>query len=171
MNLERTISQNRTDSPMKISDILTEDVIATRLPGNDKDEILDNMIKLASHSPNIIDKEKVRTSILERERIMSTGVGRGVAVPHSKCDGVTDTVTAFAITEKPVDFQSLDNQPVQLIFLLVGRENSVGAHLKLLSRISRLMSSDAFRDKLVGAATPADVIDLFRKEEEQYFDN
>jgi len=156
---------------MKISDILTEDVIATRLPGRTKDEVLENMIALASRSPNMTDKAKVRASILERERIMSTGVGRGVAVPHSKCDGVSDTVTAFAVTAEPIDFQSLDNSPVQLIFLLVGRENSVGAHLKLLSRISRLMSSDTFRDKLIAAATPKDVIELFRKEEEQFFDN
>jgi mannitol/fructose-specific phosphotransferase system IIA component (Ntr-type) len=117
------------------------------------------------------DKEKVRAAILERERIMSTGVGRGVAVPHGKCDGVSDTVTAFAVTDKPVDFKSLDGQPVQLIFLLVGRENSVGAHLKLLSRISRLMSSDGFRNKLIAANSPAEVIELFRKEEEQYFEN
>lgn len=156
---------------MKISDILSEDVIATHLAGRNKDEVLENIIALATHSPNMTDKAKVRASILERERIMSTGVGRGVAVPHSKCDGVSDTVTAFAVTAQPVDFESLDNAPVQLIFLLVGRENSVGAHLKLLSRISRLMSSDAFRDKLIAAATPKDVIELFRTEEEQFFDN
>ena len=136
---------------MKISDILTEEVIATHLPGNTKEEVLDNIIELAAHSPNMKDKEKVRAAILERERIMSTGVGRGVAVPHGKCDGVSDTVTAFAVTDKPVDFKSLDGQPVQLMFLLVGRENSVGAHLKLLSRISRLMSSDGFRNKLIAA--------------------
>ena len=156
---------------MKISDILTEEVIATHMQGNTKEEVLDNIIELAAHSPNMKNKEKVRAAILERERIMSTGVGRGVAVPHGKCDGVSDTVTAFAITDKPVDFKSLDGQPVQLIFLLVGRENSVGAHLKLLSRISRLMSSDAFRNKLIAANSPNDVIELFRKEEEQYFEN
>jgi fructose-specific phosphotransferase system IIA component len=156
---------------MKISDILTEEVIATHLPGNTKEEVLDNIIELAAHSPNMKNKEKVRAAILERERIMSTGVGRGVAVPHGKCDGVSDTVTAFAVTDKPVDFKSLDGQPVQLMFLLVGRENSVGAHLKLLSRISRLMSSDGFRNKLIAANTPAEVIELFRKEEEQYFEN
>lgn len=156
---------------MKISNILTEEVIATHLPGNTKEEVLDNIIELAAHSPNMKNKEKVRAAILERERIMSTGVGRGVAVPHGKCDGVSDTVTAFAVTDKPVDFKSLDGQPVQLMFLLVGRENSVGAHLKLLSRISRLMSSDGFRNKLIAANTPAEVIELFRKEEEQYFEN
>lgn len=156
---------------MKISDILTEEVIATHLPGSTKEEVLDNIIELAAHSPNMKNKEKVRAAILERERIMSTGVGRGVAVPHGKCDGVSDTVTAFAVTDKPVDFKSLDGQPVQLMFLLVGRENSVGAHLKLLSRISRLMSSDGFRNKLIAANSPAEVVELFRKEEEQYFEN
>lgn len=156
---------------MRISDILSEQVIATQLAGDNKDDVIEAVIDLAAKSPHVKDIEKVRSAIMEREKIMSTGVGRGVAVPHGKCDGVTETVAAFAVTAEPVDFKALDDQPVQLIFLLVGRENSVGVHLKLLSRISRLMSNDAFRAKLIAATSPAVVMELFRKEEEQYFES
>ncbi len=156
---------------MRISEILTEQVIAVGLAASSKDDVLEKMIELVGRSPSVKDLDKVRNAILERERIMSTGVGRGVAVPHGKTDGVTDTVAAFAITAEPVDYKALDDQPVQLVFLLIGRENSVGVHLKLLSRISRLMSNEQFRSRLLATKSPAEVLDLFRKEEEHYFEN
>ncbi len=156
---------------MKISDILDESVVRVHLKGKSKDEIINEMIAIVNHSSKITDIEKVREAIFEREKIMSTGVGNGFAIPHGKSDAVLDIVAAFAITEEPIDYESLDEQPVHLIFLLVGKDSMVGPHIKLLSRISRLMNKEDFRKKLLDAKTSKEVIEIFKNEEAQYFEN
>ena len=155
---------------MKISDILTDDLVVTGLQGKTKDDIIDAMIDLVANSPKVLDKEKVRKAIFERERIMSTGVGNGFAIPHGKTDAVTDIVAAFAVTAEPIDYQSLDEKPVRLVFLLVGKDNLVGPHIKLLSRISRLMNKEDFRKRLLTQQTAREIIEMFRQEEATYFE-
>jgi mannitol/fructose-specific phosphotransferase system IIA component (Ntr-type) len=140
------------------------------LSGETKEDIINGLVELVSQSPKILDKEKVRTAILDREKIMSTGVGNGFAIPHGKTDAVTDIVAAFCVTAKPISYQSLDEIPVRLVFLLVGKDNLVGPHIKLLSRISRLMNKEEFRTKLLSMKTPQEVISLFRQEEASYSD-
>lgn len=156
---------------MKISDILDESVVKTNLLGKTKDEIITQMIDLVGTSKKVLDKEKVKDAIFEREKIMSTGVGNGFAIPHGKTDAVSDIVAAFAVTAEPIDYQSLDEQPVRLVFLLVGKDSMVGPHIKLLSRISRLMNKEEFRKKLLSAASSKEVLEIFRAEEATYFDN
>jgi fructose-specific phosphotransferase system IIA component len=153
---------------MKITDILNENVIRTNLPGTTKEEIINGMIDLVSTQAHVIDKEKMRMAIFEREKIMSTGVGSGFAIPHGKTDAVSDIVAAFAVTAQAIDYQSLDDQPVRLVFLLVGRDNMVGPHIKLLSRISRLMNKEDFRKQLLEAKTSREIFEIFQKEEEAY---
>lgn len=155
---------------MKISDILEERLVMTNLQGNSKEDIINTMVNLVAQSPKVIDKEKVRSAIFEREKIMSTGVGNGFAIPHGKTDAVSEIVAAFGITAEPINYQSLDEKPVRLVFLLVGRDNLVGPHIKLLSRISRLMNKEEFRNKLLGLQTPKEVIDTFKQEEASYFE-
>ena len=155
---------------MKISDILEEKLVATNLPGNSKDQIINALVEIIAQSPKVIDKEKVRTAIFEREKIMSTGVGNGFAIPHGKTEAVTDIVAAFGITAEPIDYQSLDEKPVRLVFLLVGKDNLVGPHIKLLSRISRLMNKEEFRSKLLTVNTPLEVLNIFKQEEAAYLE-
>jgi fructose-specific phosphotransferase system IIA component len=155
---------------MKISDILTENLVATGLAGESKKEIIDAMISLVATSPKVMDREKVRKAIFEREEIMSTGVGNGFAIPHGKTDAVADIVAAFAVTARPIDYQSLDEKPVRLVFLLVGKDSLVGPHIKLLSRISRLMNKEDFRKRLLDMKTPQELIEAFRQEEATYFE-
>ncbi len=155
---------------MRITDVLEEQFIHTNLPGTSKEEIINSMIELVASSKNVIDKEKVRQAILEREKIMSTGVGNGFAIPHGKTDAVKDIVAAFAVTERPVDYQALDDQPVRLVFLLVGKDSLVGPHIRLLSRISRLMNKEGFREELLKSKSPKEVLELFRREEAAYFE-
>lgn len=155
---------------MKISDILTEDLVVAGLKGSSKNDIIDAMVDLVALSPKVLDKEKVRSAILERERIMSTGVGNGFAIPHGKTDAVSEIVAAFAVTEEEIDYDSLDEKPVRLVFLLVGKDNLVGPHIKLLSRISRLMNKEEFRKRLLLVSSPKEIIDLFRQEEASYFE-
>ncbi len=154
---------------MHISSILDTQFIAIKLQAESKEDVLNQMVDILGASPKVLDLERVRKAIIERERIMSTGVGHGFAIPHGKTDALTDIVAAFAITAQPIDFQALDDQPVRLVFMLVGNETHVGTHLKLLSRVSRLMNSDSFRSQLLQASTPDAVMDLFNQEEGRYF--
>jgi len=155
---------------MKISDILTEDLVVSHLKGTSKEEIIDAMVDLVATSPKVLDKAKVREAIFDREKIMSTGVGNGFAIPHGKTDAVTEIVAAFAVTEREIDYDSLDEKPVRLVFLLVGKDNLVGPHIKLLSRISRLMNKEEFRTQLLSTGSAKEILDLFRHEEATYFE-
>ena len=155
---------------MKISDLLTEELVITHLEGNSKDDIINRIVDLVATSPKVLDKEKVREAVFEREQIMSTGVGDGFAIPHGKTDAVSDIAAAFAITAEPIDYESLDEKPVRLVFLLVSKANMVGPHIKLLSRISRLMNKAEFRNKLLQVASPKEIIQMFQEEEATYFE-
>lgn len=155
---------------MKISEILSPEVIAVGLDVSDKDDSIQKVINLAARSGKIVDLEKVTRTIFEREKLVSTGVGKGFAIPHGKTDAISDITAAFAITKKPVDFDSIDGEPVSFIFLLIGKENLLNTHIKLLSRISRLMNKDEFRDKLSEAKTSEEVLNIFKEEEKNYFD-
>ena len=155
---------------MKISSILNEELIKVPIPGDTKEEVINAIIDVAAKSQKVKDLEKVRQAIFEREKIMSTGVGKGFAIPHGKTDAVTDIVAAFGITEKPIDYESLDHEPVRLLFLLIGKDSLVGAHIKLLSRISRLMNKEDLRRKLLDSSTPAEILEVLRQEEMNYMD-
>ncbi len=155
---------------MKVSELLNEDNVLLNVEAKDKYELIDKLIDLAAKSGKIIDKEKVRNCVYEREKILSTGVGKGFAVPHGKTDAVSDIVLAFAITKEPLDYEALDNQPVRLVMLMVGKDSLVSSHIKLLSRISRLMNNDEFRENLLNAKSKEEILEIFRKEESNYFD-
>ena len=155
---------------MKITSILTEDLIKVNVPGESKDDVINAVIDLAAKSQKIKDIDKVRHAIFEREKIMSTGVGKGFAIPHGKTDAVSDIVAAFAVTEHPIDYQSLDHEPVRLLFLLIGKDSLVGAHIKLLSRISRLMNKEELRTRLLQASTSQEILQILKEEEMNYLD-
>jgi fructose-specific phosphotransferase system IIA component len=155
---------------MKISDILSADVIAVNMEVADKEDALKKIIALAANSKKILDINKLSETILEREKLVSTGVGKGFAIPHGKTDAISDIVAAFVITKEPIDFDSIDGEPVRFIFLLVGKETLLNTHIKLLSRISRLMNKDEFRQKLLEAKTSEEVLNIFKDEEKNYFD-
>src|SRR3989339_196541 len=118
----------------------------------------------------ILRVDKIIPSLQGREKIMSTGVGKGFAIPHAKTNSVNEIIAAFGKLDEPIDFQALDEQPVNLVFLLVGKENLVGPHIKLLSRISRMMNKDEFRESLSKAKTAKEIYSLFENEEKQYFE-
>jgi fructose-specific phosphotransferase system IIA component len=155
---------------MKISDILSPEVIEVNLDVADKDDAIKKIIDIAARSKKILDINKVTETIFEREKLVSTGVGKGFAIPHGKTDSISDIVAAFVITANPIDFDSIDGEPVRFIFLLVGKETLLNTHIKLLSRISRLMNKEEFREKLLEAKTKEEVLAIFKEEEKNYFD-
>jgi fructose-specific phosphotransferase system IIA component len=155
---------------MKISDILTEDVLALRMEAKDKTDAINRMVDLANMSGKITDVEKVRAVVFEREKLVSTGVGKGFAIPHGKSDDISDIVAAFAVLAEPIDFDSIDSEKVVFIFLLVGKDSMLNTHIKLLSRISRLMNKDEFRSNLLKAQSTAELLQIFKTEEQNYLD-
>ena len=155
---------------MKVADLLKDGFIIAELKGSSKDEVINELIELFKGDSRVNDLDKVKEAVLEREKIMSTGVGKGFAIPHGKTNQVNEILGAFGKSTKPIDYQSLDQQPVHLVFLLVGKDNLVSTHIKLLSRISRMMNKDEFRNALIEAKTNEEILELFKKEEENYFE-
>ncbi|UCH66612.1 MAG: PTS sugar transporter subunit IIA [Ignavibacterium sp.] len=152
---------------MKVYELLDKKCILTDFKGEDKTEIINELIDLYKNDEKVNDIEKTRTAVLDREKIMSTGVGKGFAIPHGKSNGVTDVIAAFGKTKREIDYDALDGEPVHHIFLLVGRDDMVSKQIKLLSRISRLMNKDDFRARLLEASTEEDIINIFKEEEQQ----
>lgn len=155
---------------MKLVDLLDEKFIIAELKSTKKEDIINELINLHKDDGRVKDLEKVRAAVMEREKIMSTGVGKGFAIPHGKTNSVNEILAAFGKSKRPIDYQALDNNPVHLVFLLVGKDNLVSTHIKLLSRISRLMNKDSFRQKLIDAESSAEIIEIFKEEEESFYD-
>ena len=152
---------------LKITDILDRQGVILDLDVNDKDEALHRMIDVLAASGKVSDVEQLRRVIIEREKLMSTGIGHGVALPHGKTNVVETSLAALATLRVPIDFDSLDDKPVSIIIMLVGTEGNVGVHLRLLSRISRMVGSDAFRSSLLAAKSVDDVLALLAGYEEE----
>lgn len=152
---------------MKITDILSKEQILLNIHLSSKEDAIRLLVLEAVKSGYVLNSEVVLTAIMEREKIMSTGIGNGFALPHCKSNGIQKTIGVVALLKSPLDFDSLDNNPVTVIFLLLSTENSVGNHLKLLSRISKIMNSSEFRAKLLSAKNQEDAFTLFLEEENE----
>lgn len=150
---------------MRICEVLSSKNIIPELKGTTKEEIINELINLFKNDERVLDLKEVKASVLEREKIMSTGVGHGFGIPHCKTNKVTEILAAFGKTKNPIDFESLDGSPVNLIFLLIGKDNLVAPHIKLLSRISLLMNKKDFREKLLSANSVSEIYKIFEDEE------
>jgi len=155
---------------MKVFELLDSKYILTGFKSNNKDDVMNELIDLLKGDERVIDLEEVRKCVFDREKIMSTGVGKGFAIPHGKTNSITDIIAAFGKSETPIEYNSLDGEPVHLVFLLVGKDNLVGKHIKLLSRISRLMNNDEFREQLIKADSVESILKIFEEEEQNYAD-
>ena len=109
--------------------------------------------------------EEIREAIISREKIMSTGIGQGLAIPHGKTDAITQNYAAFARLKEPIEFNSIDSKPVQLIFLMVSPYSDQRSHIRLLSRVSTLMNYDDFRSNLLIVPNQEDLVELFKQKE------
>jgi PTS system fructose-specific IIC component len=152
---------------MKLSDYLRPEYIEIGIHARSKYELIDRMIEIAARNPNVNNIGEVRNAILEREEIMSTGIGQGCAVPHAKSDGVDDIVLAFGVTAEPIEYMSLDNNPVRLVLLMVRRESDAKLRLILLSRASKIFNSASAREAFLHAKTRKEILEIFRIEEEK----
>ena len=145
---------------MRLADVLKEDCIIPDLKARGKEQLLEEMVSWIVSKVNGVDAEKVLGAILEREKLGSTGIGHGVAIPHGRIKGLAEIKVFFGRSRPGVDFDSMDKQPVYLFFLIVAPENSTAAHLKILAGLSHLLKNQEFRHKLMTAATVGDVYRL-----------
>ncbi|MEX0686099.1 MAG: PTS sugar transporter subunit IIA [Balneolales bacterium] len=152
---------------MKIHELLGEENILPQLQVSNKQEAIKKLINSLSLQVDNAKKSCVK-AVLERESIMSTGVGKGLAIPHGKAKGIDKTYAAFAKLDPPIEYDAIDGEPVQLIFLLVGPESQNSLHIKMLSRISRLLNSASFRERLIQCQSSKEMRDAFKLEEEQF---
>ena len=137
---------------MRLSELLTPARIRVPLHATDKDGVLRELVGLVA-AGNGTSSDEVLGAILEREKQFPTGIGYGVAVPHGKTPALSSLVVAAGTTPAPVPYETIDGEPVRLFFLLAGPESAAGAHVKALSRISRLVRREPVRGKLLGART------------------
>jgi len=153
---------------MRIDDFLAEDMVVAALEGRKKDDVIEELAEgVSKHHPEI-DHWKLVGALQDRERLNSTALGEGVAIPHGRLTGVKRVVAAFGRSPQGVDFNSLDGKPTHLFFLLVAPEDSAGAHLKALARISRLLKDDSFRSRLMQADDAASLYRIIREEDAKY---
>lgn len=149
----------------EINQLLSPDRIRIGLAGTSKEGVIESLVDVLRGHEGIDQLDAVRQAIFERENMMSTGVGKGLGLPHAKTPAATETVAAFATTAEPIDFGAIDDDPVRLLLLLVGPETHKSQHVKILGRISRLVSRDGLRERLLAAERPEAIIDILREGE------
>lgn len=150
---------------MLLSELLTPERVRVPLQAASKEALLEELVNVLHQAGAVGDAPGVLRAVREREQVLSTGVGSGVAIPHGKHEGVQALAMAAGVTREPVEFESLDGQPVRLVFLLVGPDAAAGQHVKALSRISRLVRRDGFRDRLAGARSADEFMALLTEAE------
>ncbi len=151
---------------MKISELLDPAAIIVDLKGGNKKDVLAELTDALLKADASLDHDEVLRVLLERERLGSTGIGDGVAIPHGKLKNLDQLRISFGLSQRGVDFDSMDGKPAQLFFLLVAPEESVGVHLKTLARISKLLKSPTARERLQAAASAKDIHRIIEDEEE-----
>ncbi|MGH7839558.1 MAG: PTS sugar transporter subunit IIA [Candidatus Binataceae bacterium] len=153
---------------MKISEVLTPEMVLPSLAGRDKPKILNELAECLVSKRREVNLAELNAVLNERERLGSTAIGDGIAIPHGKARGVKQIIGVFGRAPGGVDFDSLDGKPTNLFFLLVAPEDSASLHLKALARVSRLFRDNAFRDHLLGARDAAEIYRLILEEDARY---
>jgi len=160
--------KHRTMDVIRLTDILAESSIVADLQMSTKTDVLEALVDAMTKSEPALDKEEILRVLLEREALGSTGIGDGIAIPHGKCSNLSQIVSGFGLSKTGIDFDSLDGKPAYLFFLLVAPENSVGTHLKMLARISRMLKNNDFRNKLLHASSQHEIYRIISEEDAKY---
>lgn len=153
---------------MKITDILNPEMVLPELKGANKTDVLRELAAYLADKHSGLDAETLTAVLAERERLGSTAIGDGIAIPHGKIAGVDRIIGVFGRHRRGVDFDSLDGRPTHLFFLLVAPEDSASLHLKALARVSRLMKDPAFRERLMKAADTGEIFRLIKEEDARH---
>lgn len=153
---------------MKILDILAVDSIVPELQGKTKHQVLEELIDAVKQNKPQVNSERLMKVLLERERLGSTGIGDGIAIPHGKLKEIDDLVLSFGRSTQGIDFESMDGKPVHLFFLLVAPESCAGIHLRALARIARLLKNGVVRKRLGKVDNREDIVSIIQQEDEDF---
>ena len=153
---------------MKILDILDKSCIISELRSQTKREVLEELTSALLNCKAELDREALVEVLLERERLGSTGIGDGIAIPHGKIQDLDELVLSFGRSARGIEFDSMDGRPTHLFFLLIAPENSAGIHLRALAKISRLLKSAHFRQRLMEAGTREEIFQVIQEEDKEF---
>ena len=152
---------------MRILDVLPKEAILSDLKSLDKKGVIEELVIPVASIAGVNKEELVRV-LMERERLGSTGIGGGIGIPHGKLKNLESMFISFGLSHQGIDFESIDGRPVYIFFLLVTPEDSTGLHLKLLSRISRILKNDSFRERLLNAVDSDEIFSILKEEDEEF---
>lgn len=152
---------------LRILDFLKPSAMTLELTATTKRGVIEELVGLLSKEGKIKDPKATIDVLMEREKLGSTGIGQGIAIPHAKTDQAGEVSAAFGLARRGVQFESLDGEPVYIFFLLVAPPDAAGLHLKALARISRLLKDKFFRQSLRDVKETAEIIKIIR-EQDQY---
>ncbi|HKJ05452.1 MAG TPA: PTS sugar transporter subunit IIA [Geopsychrobacteraceae bacterium] len=152
---------------MKISELLNPVAVVADIQSREKGKVLAELTDALVAADESLQRDEVIQVLQERERLGSTGIGDGVAIPHGKLKGIPELMLAFGRSRSGVDFDSMDGKPAYLFFLLIAPEESVGVHLKTLARISKLLKDSAVRQRLIDAESQKEIYQIILDEEDQ----
>ena len=150
---------------MILTQILQPDCIKVPVESRDKEAVITELVDLLDAKGLLLDKDSVLEAVLLRERIQSTGTGAGIAIPHGKCNAVKELVIAIGIAHEPIEYNSIDGEPVTILILLVSPADQTGPHIQALATISRLMLNEEFRQKLEKVTSADEVYELLNNQE------
>ena len=153
---------------MKIDEILKKESVIADLVGKNKLEVIQEMTLCLKQNNLIIDHQALFTTLMEREKLGSTGIGENVAIPHGKSDELTQIITVFARSLGGVDFESLDQKPVHFVCMVIAPAHSTGQHLKALARISRLFKNQALREGILKAEDSNAIYSILLEEDSKF---
>jgi fructose-specific phosphotransferase system IIA component len=154
---------------MKLSDLIDPKAIASELESTTKEEVIKELVDILVSAKKVDDKDskKLVAALMAREQLGSTGIGQGLAVPHAKHSSVVNLVAAFGRSKKGIDFDSLDGEPVYLVFLLLSNKEASGQHLEALAYITKLLRDDLFCRFLKDAKDHAEIVDLLKEADQK----
>jgi PTS system nitrogen regulatory IIA component len=152
---------------MKITEMLRQEFVVEALKARNKHDALVELAGVFARGEIEVDPEAMLHVLLERERLGSTGIGDGIAIPHGKVSGLDQIVVSFGRSREGVEFDATDGKPVHLFFLLMAPENSTGLHLKVLARISRMLRDPGFRKNLLDAGKHEDLFGIIAKKDDE----
>ena len=152
---------------MKLSDLLNQNHVIPDLKAKDKKGVLEELVDVIVSSDPTLDKNSLVKVLLERERLGSTGIGDGVAIPHGKFQGLKHPIISFGRSRKGLDFDAMDGEAVFLFFLLVAPEDSASIHLKALAKIAKIIKGRSFRSVLMQVPTREEIYQAIIQNDEQ----
>ena len=152
---------------MKITEFLVPEAIIPSLRSTDKESVVKEMVETLAKTGSVKNAARAVEVLLEREKLGSTGIGQNIAVPHAKSEEVKNLVLGVGISEKGVDFEALDGDPVNIIFMVIAPIDATGLHLKVLARIARLLKDKVFRNSLRSHKTAEKIYETIKEEDER----